>query len=59
MDQFGQGLLIGILPTLGFLIVTWLVARAGMKLVPMLLIGYSVWGIGVGLTFLIRKVIGV
>ena len=59
MDQFGQGLLIGILPTIGFLIVTWLAARAGLKLVPMLLIGYSVWGLGVGLTFLVRRFVGV
>lgn len=59
MDQFGQGLLIGILPTIGFIIVTWLAARAGLKLVPVLLIGYSVWGIGVGLTFLVRRLVGV
>jgi len=59
MDKFGQGLLLGILPTIGFLIVTWLAARAGLKLVPMLLIGYSVWGIGVGLTFLVRRLVGV
>jgi len=59
MVQFSQGLLVGILPTIGFLIVTWLAARAGLKLVPMLLIGYSVWGIGVGLTFLVRKLVGV
>ena len=59
MDHFGQGLLIGILPTLGFLIVTWLAARAGWKLAPILLTGYAVWGIGVGLTFLVRKLVGV
>ena len=58
MDQFGQGLLIGILPTFGFLIVTWLAARAGWKLVPILLTGYAVWGVGVGITFLVRKLVG-
>jgi len=58
MDQFSQGLLIGILPTLGFLIITWLTARAGLKLIPILLIGYSVWGVGVGLTFLVRRWLG-
>ena len=58
MDQFSQGLLIGILPTLGFLIVTWLAARAGWKLIPILFLGYAVWGIGVGLTFLTRKLLG-
>jgi hypothetical protein len=59
MDKFGQGLLIGILPTLGFLIVTWLAVRAGLKLMPVLLIGYAVWGFGVGLTFLVRRLVGI
>lgn len=59
MTQFGQGLLLGVVPTLGFLIVTWLASRAGFKLTQMLLIGYAVWGVGVGLTLLLRRVIGV
>jgi hypothetical protein len=59
MDLFGQGLLIGLLPTVGFLIVTWLALRAGMKLGPVLLMGYAVWGVGVGLTFLVRRLVGV
>jgi uncharacterized membrane protein (GlpM family) len=58
MDSFGQGLLIGIIPTLGFLVVTWLVARAGWKLGPILALGYAVWGVGVGLTFLVRRLVG-
>jgi hypothetical protein len=58
MVDFGRGMIFGILPTLGFLVVTWLASRAGLKLVPMLLIGYAVWGFGVGLTFLLRRVIG-
>ena len=59
MVHFGQGLLLGIVPTLGFLIVTWLASRAGFKLTQMLLIGYAVWGVGVGATFLLRRVLGV
>jgi uncharacterized membrane protein (GlpM family) len=59
LSDFSRGLLVGIFPTLGFLIVTWLASRAGLKLAPILLIGYAVWGIGVGLTFLLRQWIGV
>lgn len=58
MADFSQGLFLGILPTIGFLVVTWLAARAGLKLGPILLAGYGVWGIGVGLLFLVKKLIG-
>jgi len=58
MTDFSQGLVLGLLPTIGFLIVTWLAARAGLKLGPILLAGYGVWGIGVGLLFLVKKLIG-
>ena len=59
MIDFSQGMLIGILPTLGFLLAAWLGSRAGLKLIPMILMGYSVWGVGVGLTFLVKKALGV
>ena len=59
MTDFSQGLLLGILPTIGFLIVAWLAARAGLKLFPMLMAGYGVWGIGVGLMFLVKKLMGI
>jgi uncharacterized membrane protein (GlpM family) len=59
LADFSRGLLVGILPTFGFLIVTWLAARAGLKLAPILLIGYGAWGVGVGLTFLLRQWVGI
>jgi len=58
MVDFSQGMLIGVLPTLGFLLAVWLGSRAGLKLIPMILMGYSVWGVGVGLTLLLRRSIG-
>jgi hypothetical protein len=58
MLEFSQGMLMGILPTLGFLIASWLAIRAGLKLIPVLIIGYVVWGIGVGLTSLLKRIIG-
>jgi hypothetical protein len=59
MEEFGLGLLLGAAPSIGFLAASWLASRGGLKLVPTLLIGYAVWGIGVGLIFLIRKMAGV
>jgi hypothetical protein len=41
--QFSLGMLVGVVPTVGFLAAVWLAARAGMKLVPMILVGYVAW----------------
>ncbi|MBN1304788.1 MAG: hypothetical protein JXA13_10170 [Anaerolineales bacterium] len=59
MVNFSQGLLLGVLPTLGFLVAVWAAARAELKLGPMLLTGYLVWGGGVGLIFLVKKALGI
>lgn len=58
MTQFSWDLLIGLLPTLGFLVAVWLAARAGLKLIPMLAVGYAVWAAGVGLIALLRRSVG-
>src|SRR5512138_2282979 len=52
VSQFSLGLLLGLLPTLAFLVAVWFAARAGMKLLPMILTGYGVWAIGVALLYL-------
>ncbi len=59
MEGFSRSLVVGILPTIAFLVAAWLSAKAGLKLIPTLLIGYLVWGVGVGLTFFYRTVLGV
>lgn len=43
--QFAEGLLLGIMPTVLFLIVAWLTVRAGWSLVPTIAAGYVVWGV--------------
>ena len=55
MGEFTSGLILGLIPTFGFAIAAWLAARAGMKLGPIILSGYSVWAIGTGLLYLIRN----
>ena len=59
MSQFSLSLLLGVLPTVAFLITVWLGARAGMKLVPMILMGYGVWAAGATLIYLLRNILGI
>lgn len=59
VSQFSLSLLLGLLPTLAFLIAVWLAARAGMKLVPMILTGYGVWAIGATILYLLRNTLGI
>ena len=59
VSQFSLSLLLGLLPTLAFLITVWLAARAGMKLVPILLTGYGVWAVGAIILYLLRNALGI
>jgi uncharacterized membrane protein (GlpM family) len=47
-----------VIPTFAFLIAVWLAARASMKLIPMILIGYGVWAIGAAILYLLRDILG-
>lgn len=53
--QFSEGLLIGIFPTVIFLIVSWLVVKAGWALVPTIIAGYVAWGMALGALLLLRR----
>jgi len=59
VSQFSMSLLLGVLPSIGFLITVWLGARAGLKLVPMLVTGYGVWAVGATLLYLLRNTLGI
>ncbi len=58
VSQFSLGLLLGILPTVAFLAVVWLGARQGLRLAPLLLLGYSVWAASASLLLGIRRALG-
>jgi hypothetical protein len=58
ISRFTLSMFLGFLPTLAFIITVWLAARAGMKLVPMLLTGYGVWAAGAGILYLLRNLLG-
>jgi hypothetical protein len=57
MTQFTQSMLIAIFPTVVFMLVVSLAARAGWRLLPMLAVGYGVWGACLGLTLGMRHLL--
>jgi hypothetical protein len=59
MHQFTRSLFINIWPTIVFLLITWLAARAGWRLAPMIIAGYAGWGLSLGVVLIIRQFIGV
>ena len=59
VSQFSLSLMLGLLPTFAFLVAVWLAARAGMKLVPILLTGYGVWAVGATVLYLLRSTLGI
>lgn len=56
---FTKSMFLGFLPTLAFVVAVWLAARAGMKLVPMILTGYGVWALGAGIVYLLGNFFGI
>jgi hypothetical protein len=59
VEQFSLSLMLGLIPTFAFLITVWLAARAGMKLVPMILTGYGVWAAGATILYFLRNTLGI
>jgi len=59
VSNFTLSMFLGFLPTLAFIVTVWLAARAGMKLVPMILTGYGVWAVGASLLYLFRNLLGI
>jgi hypothetical protein len=55
METFSRSLLIGIFPTIGFLLAAWFAARAGWNFLLILAVGYAVWGLSTGMVFAFRN----
>ena len=55
MQRFTEALFINIWPTILFLAVVWLAARAGWDLVPMIAAGYVAWAIGLAFLLLVVR----
>jgi hypothetical protein len=56
--QFTQSLLIGIVPTVSFIVAIWLASRLGFKLLPMIVTGYATWAAVLALLIGLRRVLG-
>ena len=59
MEQFTRTLVFNLMPTFAFVVIAWLAARAGWKLVPMVVAGYAGWGVGLIITMLVRRALGI
>jgi len=59
VSNFSLSLLLGLVPTLAFLVTVWMAARAGIKFLPMILTGYGVWGVGAVILYLLRNTLGI
>jgi len=58
LADFNQALLISILPTIVFMLVAWQLSKAHWDLVPIVVVGYLCWAIGLGIMFGIQRLIG-
>ena len=58
VQEFALGMFLGLFPTLAFLLVAYLTARAGWRLVPILLASYAVWAVGAGILWALRHRLG-
>ncbi len=46
--EFNEAVLVNIFPTVAFILVAWLMARAGHAVLPTIAVGYVVWARGPG-----------
>ena len=56
--RFTQSMIFGIIPTMAFVLAVWLGSRAGLKIAPLIGLGYSVWAATLLVTLLARRLFG-
>jgi len=54
MSVYAEKLVVGLFPTMAFIIVAWLAMRAGWSVAPAIVVGYVGWGVLLGLLILVR-----
>lgn len=55
--SFTDSLVIGLIPTFGFMLVVWLAVRAGWGLAPTLAAGYLGWALVLGFVLLVQALL--
>lgn len=58
MALFSRNLVLGILPTIAFLLSVWIATRAGTPFATTIVIGYIVWGTGFLILLLMKRTLG-
>lgn len=58
VTQFTDAMLIGIVPTVAFILVVWAGARAGWSLWALIGTGYGGWLLTLGAIMLVRRLVG-
>lgn len=58
VTEFSRSMLIGIWPTMFFLVTAWLGIRAGWRILPTITVGYATWAVSVVLLFGLRQILG-
>ncbi len=56
--DYTQAVGVNLVPTILFVVVAWLALRAGWSLIPALVAGYVGWAVSLGVTLLIRSLLG-
>ena len=57
VEQFTRSMLSGIVPTGSFVLAIWIGSRSGLKLAPLIVLGYSAWAFTLVSILLLRKMI--
>ena len=58
VNSFTTGLLIGIVPSVIFLIAVWFAARQGLRLVPLIGVGYAAWAVALVVILGVPRLVG-
>lgn len=58
MTLFSRSLVLGILPTIAFLLTVWFTTRAGLPFLWTIVSGYAIWGGGFLILLALKRVLG-
>jgi sugar phosphate permease len=59
VSELSYNMFLGVLPTLVFLLVAWLAARAGWRLGSIIITGYAAWGVGLLILITVKRLFSV
>jgi hypothetical protein len=58
IEQFTSSMVSGIIPTVAFVVAIWLGSRLGLKLLPLIGMGYTAWAVTLAGLLLIKRITG-